>query len=446
MFDSETPTETEDVQVSVAPPMTVTNRDLPVQSNATIMSLEGGTTMVNGMDVPQPTENGGFTHTVASKAKISAANKGKTPWNKGRQRTPEERARIAAGVRAKNRERHLKKLADMGLTEEEYEAQKKEERRKREAERRARRTDKGGFRPSDETRKKISQVLKAKWAAGEVKRRKTDPSKVRRGFKHSEETRAKISEALRKRWAEDPEYRENMIQKSTAANTRVEIRERISQKLKAKWEDPEFRAAMMEKMEQRRASGGRDQSYRDKVSAAIKAKWQDPEYRDKVLAKIRARSEEIKRNRPPKPPRVRKVRKVKKVKKKKKKMKRGVLMVEPSVKGKPRRRRGVAKGTKRKKSPVKGSVDSPGVADGLPEHKKSAVVKVPAAKKPVKKKTAKKKKEPDGSINRLRDERRDLYDLLYGDEDDELDAASGISALLDDDDLDSFDPYGLEDF
>jgi hypothetical protein len=52
-----------------------------------------------------------------------------------------------------------------------------------------------------------------------------------------------------------------------------------------------------------------------------------------------------------------------------------------------------------------------------------------------------------GSVERLRDERRDLYDLLYGD-DDESPTADNVMANLPmgDDNLDSFDPYGLDDF
>jgi hypothetical protein len=70
----------------------------------------------------------------------------------------------------------------------------------------------------------------------------------------------------------------------------------------------------------------------------------------------------------------------------------------------------------------------------------------------------KKKKEKDGSVNRLREERRDLFDLLYGDEDinDDIDGDEGnmlsesLSTrermLIGDEDLDAFDPYGLDDY
>jgi len=256
-------------------------------------------------DVAVPTENGGFSHTNASRAKISAANKGKTPWNKGKARSEETRARIAAGVRAKNREKYLQKLKDLNVTEEEYEEQKKAIRKKKDKEQRARKTDKGGYRPTDETKKKISNILKKKWADGTMKKRTIDKTKVRRGFTHSEETRKKISESLRKRWSEDTSYRDEMTEKTTKANTKEETRKRISETLKAKWRDPEFRSKMMEKIQTRKPSTSnliRGESYREKISAAMKAKWQDKEYRDKTLLSIRKRSEEAAKRRALRPP------------------------------------------------------------------------------------------------------------------------------------------------
>jgi hypothetical protein len=68
---------------------------------------------------------GGYAHTNKSKLKISQANKGNVPWNKGKERSALQRAKIAAGVRARNREALLKKLAVLGLTEEEYETKQK---------------------------------------------------------------------------------------------------------------------------------------------------------------------------------------------------------------------------------------------------------------------------------------------------------------------------------
>jgi hypothetical protein len=55
----------------------------------------------------------------------------------------------------------------------------------------------------------------------------------------------------------------------------------------------------------------------------------------------------------------------------------------------------------------------------------------------------KKKMMIEPSIQRLREERRDLYDLLYGEEEEEYVSGDGPA---DDGNLDTFDPYGLDDF
>jgi NUMOD3 motif len=265
------------------------------QSDSDLESLMYGTD--DDVDeVPQPTENGGFSHTKASRAKISAANKGKTPWNKGVHRTEEAKAKIGMGVRARNRERFLEKLAAMGLTEQEYEEQKRKERREKEAERRARKTEKGGYRPTEETKRRISSVLKQKHAAGEIKRRTINPENVRRGFTHSEETRRKISASLRSRWANDPDYRAKMIQISNTVNTLESVRQKISESLREKWRDETFRESMMSKMANRTLSQPNQQrnpEHRARISAAMKAKWQDETYRNKTreaMAKSRANS------------------------------------------------------------------------------------------------------------------------------------------------------------
>mmetsp|Transcript_15284 Transcript_15284/g.21298 ORF Transcript_15284/g.21298 Transcript_15284/m.21298 type:complete len:321 (+) Transcript_15284:167-1129(+) len=72
------------------------------------------------------TKRGGYSHTTKSRARISRANRGNTPWNKGKNRSEETRARISAGVKARNRAILLKKLDDMGLSEEVYLKTKKE--------------------------------------------------------------------------------------------------------------------------------------------------------------------------------------------------------------------------------------------------------------------------------------------------------------------------------
>jgi len=429
-------------------------------------------------DVPRPTANGGYSHTKSSRAKISAANKGKTPWNKGKSRSPEVKARIAAGVRAKNRQVFLKKLEDMGMTEEEYEAKKKEERRIKEADRRSRRTANGGYSPTEETKKKISRILKEKHAKGEVKKRsKTDPTKVRKGFTHSEETRRKISQSLRKRWQDDEAFQEKMKE---SFSTRETSRKRISESLKKKWQDPEFRRGMMEKMSQRKSGKDAmnyDKEHRKKISEAMKRKWQDASYREKTLSSIKKSAKIRKVTASPKKPRT------SSTTAKTKRKSSGIEELKPMTVTDISKRKANKKRVTRKRSATKKVIKDDGdneddvtlvKAVRKPKKQQNKVKGVTASTKasndisissenkaPVEKekKKKKKKKDKDGSVTRLREERRDLFDLLYGDEDgmnddDDDDADKQLSdsssdivdTLLGDEDLDSFDPYGLDDY
>jgi hypothetical protein len=83
------------------------------------------------------TTAGGYAHTCRSKTAISKANTGNTPWNKGRNRSSADKAKIAAGVRARNRAILLEKLKRLGMSEEEYLVKKKEIKYLRERVRRA---------------------------------------------------------------------------------------------------------------------------------------------------------------------------------------------------------------------------------------------------------------------------------------------------------------------
>ena len=153
-------------------------------------------------------------------------------------------------------------------------------------------------------KKKISRILKEKHARGEIKKKSTDPSKVRRGFTHSAETRAKISESLRKRWANDPNYRAHQLSKAKTGNTNKDVRRRISESLRKKWQDPEFRAEMVAKIANRKSTTGvrRDLEHRQKISEAMKLKWQDESYRTKTLASIAARKGPVRKSKAPTTP------------------------------------------------------------------------------------------------------------------------------------------------
>ena len=434
-------------------------------------------------EVPIPTANGGYSHTTTSRAKISAANKGKTAWNKGKARSEETRKKIAEGVRRRNRERFLAKLKEEGITEEEYEERKKEERRKKDAERRSRRTAKGGYTPTKETKEKISKILTEKYASGQIKRKPRDPSTIRRGFKHTEETKAKIRASLKAKWANDTEYRELMTNKTVASGqVGKSVRKRISESLKKRWEDPEFRAQMMEKFANRKSQQGdkRDESHRRKISVAMKRKWADEEYRKRAtagMAKGRERDYgQVKEVKPVK--RVSQLKSLEPMQPIAPVASRGKQEKTTKIKSSSitKKKRAVKKKRSVKKKKASTTKRTTKSSDNnikalkamSPTSTRSTDISSSDTKSQTITPGEKSTQEEDGSISRLREERRDLYDLLYGDEDndngrrvngDNIDlqpvlpgnkgipiGSSSMSTLLggDDDDLDDFDPYGLQ--
>ena len=72
------------------------------------------------------TEKGGYTHTTSSRYKIGAANKGNVPWNKGKNRSEESKAKIGMAVRARNQALLAANLKKLGLATEDYEKSKLE--------------------------------------------------------------------------------------------------------------------------------------------------------------------------------------------------------------------------------------------------------------------------------------------------------------------------------
>ena len=220
----------------------------------------------------------------------------------------------------------------------------------------------------------------------------------------------------------------------------------------------------------RKKSSPASKEQRDKISAAMKKKWKDAAYRKKALEGMEAYRDAL----PPKKP--------------KKIVSRAastinlddVFAVAPMKKGtaKKKRKRNVkissstvtAKKKVKKKKKKKQSADG---ASGVQLATAAKVMKSGIAKP--NKKNGKKEKKEDGDISVMREERRDLYDLLYGDEggatsDDEDDddedfeeeefipvipdpesepdnAAMALFAAggVDDENLDDYDPYGLDD-
>ena len=252
------------------------------------------------------------------------------------------------------------------------------------------------------------------------------------------------------------------MRKVSSNNNGISSRAKISKTLKEKWQDPEFRKKMVQAMNssKRRSSTTTTQSQREKISAAMKKKWQDKEYRNKAIQGMATYRESL----PPKP---------------KKRVSRAASTIKLDNVFEVTPMRKATKKTKRKtKSTVK--VASTSAAKKKTKKKKkakkSAVQLAQTAtsqsvlEKPTRSRSNGQTKEmkDDGDISRMREERRDLYDLLYGDEPEELmsddenshapllpdpSSESGSSMMaffgggvdLDDENLDDFDPYGLDD-
>jgi len=109
------------------------------------------------------TARGGYAHTKASRAKISAANTGNTPWNKGKHRSSDAKSKISAGVKARNRAILLRKLEKLGMTENEWNAKKKQIKLARERLRRQRK-----FNRDQEELKKNSPAVAARERTSEA--------------------------------------------------------------------------------------------------------------------------------------------------------------------------------------------------------------------------------------------------------------------------------------
>jgi hypothetical protein len=212
----------------------------------------------------------GTPHSAESKAKISAANKGKKPWNAGKQHSEETKRRIAEKTKEAMIKRKLEQATALGCTVEELDAQKEEDRREKKRIKDATRVK--GL--TEDGRRRLSESLKKRWADPTFRSAYMESAKGNRN--HSSDTKARISQAIKQKWLNE-DYRAKISRTSPSP----EVRERISQTLKARWENPEFREKMMTR------SFPRTDEWRALVSEKIRAKWDDPTYRAAVTVGIR---------------------------------------------------------------------------------------------------------------------------------------------------------------
>lgn len=104
------------------------------------------------------THRGGYSHTAKSRQKIGDANRGNTPWNKGKNRSEVAKQRIGAGVRARNERILMANLKEIGLSLEEYNKVKLELKYMRERVRKARIAEKGHLERKEAEKEKLRKI------------------------------------------------------------------------------------------------------------------------------------------------------------------------------------------------------------------------------------------------------------------------------------------------
>jgi len=128
---------------------------------------------------------------------------------------------------------------------------------------------------TDEGRKRISESLKKRWSDPEYRKSYSIIHSGKRN--HSESTRARISEAIKAKW-QDETYRTKVCLHVPSP----EIRAKISASLKAKWQDDDFREKMKNNTFQR------TEEWRQLLSDKMRLKWNEPDYRIAVSSGLRA--------------------------------------------------------------------------------------------------------------------------------------------------------------
>lgn len=191
---------------------------------------------------------GNYKHSEETKKKISRNRKGKNLGNthtKGKPLSEEHKRKLSKVLSGKNAPNYGLKMPE-------------------ETKRKISEAKKG--RPlSEEHKKKLSKINKGRTASPETRK------KLRRanlGKKHSKETRRKLSK---------------IVSEAMTPDRRAEISEMMRQK----WQDPEYRRMQQEAREGTyQPREGHEWTEKEKAAQKerMKAKWQDPEYRAKMLA------------------------------------------------------------------------------------------------------------------------------------------------------------------
>ena len=128
----------------------------------------------------------------------------------------------------------------------------------------------------------------------------------------SAERKAKISAAQKARWA-DPVFRAAAVERLKAARDKAGHREKVSAVMKARWQDPAFKTKTTKRLQERRPYASKTQKAKfadpearaqlleklqtarketganTKISQKLKNRWTDPEYRESMCLEMKCR-------------------------------------------------------------------------------------------------------------------------------------------------------------
>lgn len=222
----------------------------------------------------------GYKHDEESRARISAANKGKPAWNKGKTHSEATKAKIRESIVNYATAQKEKRALALNMTLEEYDARKltRKSRSKFVSQMTPTLTDEEIAEKKEQAallrKEHQSKLAKERWQNSTMREKY-----VGRGRVVTEETRRKISESLKKRW-QDPALRQNM---STALNLISQKgRERMAMTLREKWKDPEFRERMLATRKPF------SNEHRSKISDSVRKLWETDDYRERVGAGMKS--------------------------------------------------------------------------------------------------------------------------------------------------------------
>ena len=247
-----------------------------VHSMSSVTSLSASTMYAtSNTNITKRTE---YKHSEEIRMKISQKNKGKVSWNVGMPQSETTKAKIRESLQKYIIEQKIKRASALNLTLEEYENKTIRRQRQREL----RNPNETPEMRQQRAREKLSIMAKERWEQKNNTRKEPRPSSSsNRTTTISEEAKKKISEIMKAKW-QDPNYsgniRKQLIKESKATGKPLNITSISSSAIKK---------TKTKKPHSPKRATNLTQEHRARIAEKIRLKWQDPEYREKCLPKNR---------------------------------------------------------------------------------------------------------------------------------------------------------------